>query len=150
MQLIPEWAPNIHPMIIHFPIAILSLAVLASFIEVIFTIEWITKSRIWLYVLGTLSAVAAVLSGREAADSVSPPFEAEMTLSNHSDMGHYTLWFFLAFTVAQLLILKFVKSNKKFTKVVLFIIACGGLFLLFQTGDLGAKLVYKFGVGISK
>ena len=27
MELVPEWAPNIHPMIVHFPIAILLAAI---------------------------------------------------------------------------------------------------------------------------
>jgi len=27
MELIPDWAPNIHPMIVHFPIAILLAAI---------------------------------------------------------------------------------------------------------------------------
>lgn len=29
MQLIPEWGPNIHPMLVHFPIAIILLPVLS-------------------------------------------------------------------------------------------------------------------------
>ena len=150
MELIPDWAPNIHPLIIHFPIALLSLAVFTSFVEIILAKEWVSKSRIWLYVMGSASALAAVLTGREAADSVSPPFKAELTLSNHSDMAHYTLYFFIAFTVVQLVLVRYGKGDEKWIKILLLVAAGIGLFLLFQTGDLGAKLVYKYGVGISK
>jgi len=150
MELIPEWAPNIHPIIIHFPIVLLVMAVFASFVDLILSKEWISKSKIWLYVFGTLSAIIAVLSGRQAADSVSASFSAEMTMSNHSDMGHYTLWFFITYTLIQLLSIRLGKLNKKPIKILLFVIACIGLLLLLQTGDLGGKLVYKYGVGVSK
>ena len=148
--LLPEWAPNLHPLIIHFPIVLLVVAVFTSLVEVILAKEWIYRSRIWLYILGTLSALVAVLTGRQAADSVSPPFSAEMTLSKHSDMGHYTLFFFMALTLAQLLVLRYGKSNKKLVKILILIAGTAGLILLIQTGDLGAKLVYKYGVGVNQ
>ncbi len=147
---LPEWAPNLHPLIIHFPIVLLVVAVFTSFVEVILAKEWIYRSRISLYILGTLSALVTVLTGRQAADSVSPPFSAEITMSKHSDMGHYTLYFFIALTLAQLLVLRYGKSNKIVVKILLLIAGMGGLILLFQTGDLGAKLVYKYGVGINQ
>ena len=150
MQLVPDWAPNIHPIIVHFPLALLSLAVFSSFLETVLAQELISKTRLWLYILGTISALAAVLSGRGAGDTVNPPFKAEMTLGNHSDMAHYTLYFFIAFTAVQILLVRFGKPNKKLIKVLLLIVASVGLFLLYQTGDLGGKLVYKYGVGISK
>ena len=30
MNLVPDWAPNIHPLLVHFPIALLSTAVAAD------------------------------------------------------------------------------------------------------------------------
>lgn len=30
MNLVPEWAPNVHPLIVHFPIALLFAAVLVD------------------------------------------------------------------------------------------------------------------------
>lgn len=147
MELIPDWAPNIHPLLVHFPIAILTLAVFVSLLEVFLTRDWIIKSRLWLYILGSLSAIVAVLSGKAAADSVSPPFSAEMTLSNHSDSAYIVLWYFLAFTLIQLVLPRFIKIDKTWVRIAYFLIACFGLSLLITTGDLGAKLVYKYGVG---
>jgi uncharacterized membrane protein len=147
MELIPDWAPNIHPLLVHFPIAILTLAVSVSLIEVFLIRDWISKSRLWLYIFGSLSAIVTVLSGRAAADSVSPPFSAEMTLSNHSDSAYIVLWYFLAFTMIQLVLPRFIKIDKTWVRIAYFLIACFGLSLLITTGDLGAKLVYKYGVG---
>jgi len=147
MELIPDWAPNIHPLLVHFPIAILTLAVSVSLLEVFLLRDWISKSRLWLYIFGSLSAVVTVFSGKAAADSVSPPFSAEMTLSNHSDSAYVVLWYFLAFTVLQLVLPRFIKINKKWLRIAYFLVACFGFSLLLTTGDLGAKLVYKYGVG---
>lgn len=149
-SLLPDWAPNIHPILVHFPIALLVIAVVASLAEVIFSGEWISKARISLYAFGTLSALVAVLSGREAADSVDASFSAEITMGKHSDMGHYTLYFFIVFTVVQLLIMYFKKSNQKIIKIIFLVVGVLGLILLVQTGDLGAQLVYKYGVGVHK
>ena len=147
MDLVPDWAPNAHPLIIHFPIALLSLAVLASLVEVFVKSEWLTKSRLWLYILGSLSAVVSVLTGRSAADTVSPPFNAEMTLSQHADSAHLVMWYFVSFTLLQLILPKFLKTDGIWVRLAYFLVACFGLSLLISAGDLGAKLVYKYGVG---
>ena len=147
MDLVPDWAPNAHPLIIHFPIALLSLAVLASLAEVFVKPEWLTKSRLWLYILGSLSAVVSVLTGRIAADTVSPPFNAEMTLSQHSDSAQLVMWYFVGFTFLQLVLPKFLKTDSIWIRLAYFLVACFGLSLLISAGELGAKLVYKYGVG---
>ena len=36
MQFVPEWAPNIHPIIIHFPIVLLIIAVLFDLAGLVF------------------------------------------------------------------------------------------------------------------
>ncbi len=35
MSLIPEWMSNVHPLIVHFPVALLVIAVLADFLSLI-------------------------------------------------------------------------------------------------------------------
>ncbi|SVE05786.1 uncharacterized protein METZ01_LOCUS458640, partial [marine metagenome] len=34
MALLPSWAPNLHPLIVHFPIAVLTAAVVADLIDI--------------------------------------------------------------------------------------------------------------------
>jgi len=149
MDILPEWAPNVHPLIIHFPIAVLSIAVLFDFIYQIWDRSWLSKSCLSIYILGTLSALAAFLTGQYAADNVNMPMQAELTVSNHSDMAKYTLLFFSLYSIIRAIYWWKLKPKPIF-KVGFFILALLGLFLLFQTADLGGKLVYKYGVGISK
>jgi len=149
LQILPEWAPNIHPLIIHFPIAVLTTAVLFDFIYQIWDRNWLSKSSLALYLLGALSSLAAFLTGILAADSVNMPMQAELTVSNHSDMAQYTLIFFALYSLIRILF--WWKSKlAKLVKIAFFIFALLGLLLLFKTADLGGKLVYKYGVGIAK
>ena len=149
MDILPEWAPNVHPLIIHFPIAVLSIAVLFDFIFQIWDRSWLSINCLSIYILGTVSALAAFLTGQYAADNVNMPMQAELTVSNHSDMAKYTLLFFSLYSIIRAIYWWKLKPNPIF-KVSFFILALLGLFLLFQTADLGGKLVYKYGVGISK
>jgi len=64
MPFVPDWAPNVHPMIVHFPIALLFVGVLIDLIGLAFRERafWRGAALIF-YVGGGLGALAAVLSG---------------------------------------------------------------------------------------
>ncbi len=90
MQLLPDWAPNVHPLVVHFPIALIFIAILVDISSVIFKRQiWIKYSAIMLYTLGTATALAAYLSGRQAADSVLLPPMANPVLNHHSDLAEH-------------------------------------------------------------
>ncbi len=148
--LLPEWAPNIHPMIIHFPIVLWLVAVLADLVWLFQTKSWLRNMTITLYVLGSIGALAAYLSGDQAMDIVSVPMQGEVTAGNHSDWGHYTLYFFSAYAIIRLFLFSKQWDKKKWLAVVLFVLGALGMGMVAKTADLGGKLVYKYGVGIKK
>lgn len=148
--LLPEWAPNIHPMIIHFPIVLWLVAVLADLVWLFQTKSWLRNMTITLYVLGSIGALAAYLSGDQAMDIVSVPMQGEVTAGNHSDWGHYTLYFFSAYAIIRLFLFWKQWDKKKWLAVVLFVLGALGMGMVAKTADLGGKLVYKYGVGIKK
>jgi len=149
-QLLPEWAPNIHPLIIHFPIAVWLIAVLFDWISVIGNRKWIRNTTISLYGLATLSAIAAFLSGKQAIDQVAVPFQGEVTAGYHSDWGHYTFYFFVAYFFLRILIFWKKLDKRKWIAIVLAVLGIAGIGIITKTADLGAKLVYKYGVGVNK
>jgi len=148
MQLIPDWAPNIHPMIVHFPIVLLIIAVLfdtAGLILKKFT--WLQKSALLLYLLGTIAAGVAFLTGRAASDGLDIPANVITAVNDHADWAEITLWFFSIYTIIRLSIGYFFKSLKKVIVIPIVLIGLLGIYFLYQTGDHGAKLVFGYGLG---
>lgn len=147
--ILPEWMPNIHPLIIHFPIVLLLLAVLLHLTAlIIWTLPWLRTITLSVFILGFLTLILTYLSGRQAADSVSIPTVAINTLSKHADLALWTLIYFGVLTVLHLGI-KFLKVyDRKSISIVLFVLGSLGLVLIVRTADLGGQLVYKYGVGV--
>ncbi len=148
MQLLPDWAPNIHPMIVHFPVVLLMIAVLFDIIGLFSTkFDWIKKSALLLFFLGTIAAVIAFLTGRAASDGLNIPINVVNAVNDHADWAEVTLWFFSIYTIIRLLIGFFFKSLKKVIVIPVVLIGLLGIYFLYQTGDHGAKLVFGYGLG---
>ncbi len=148
MELIPEWAPNIHPLVVHFPIAIILLAVLTDLMNFFLPDDWWDdlKSTI-LYGVGTISAIAAYYSGTWAADSIFLPSQAQNVLNSHSDWALWTVWFFVGYVALRIGLHWYKTFDRQSIKVAIFILALPGIFLLYETGDHGAELVFGYGAG---
>ena len=72
MAFLPSWIPNLHPLVVHFPIAMLTAAFVADLIA--FILPHPTKAEhisTWLYTIGASLAVIAYFSGDAAARTVS-------------------------------------------------------------------------------
>lgn len=147
MQL-PEWAPNLHPLIIHFPIVLLIAAVLFDTAGLFMkNNNWLQKASLILYIFGTVGALAALLSGEAAAESLQIPSAAAPHVEHHEEWAETTLYFFIIYTAARLLIFFFMKSLRKAFLVIAVLIGYVGLYFLYETGDHGAELVYGYGLG---
>ncbi len=148
MELLPAWAPGVHPLIIHFPIALLSLAVGLTVVDLAYSRKWLTKATAGLYLLGSLGAIASYISGRSAADSIGLNLKAEVAIGTHSDWGLYTLLYFLAMTIIYYLVKFMLKQDKILFKVILAVLALAGFFILAQTAEYGGRLVFEYGLGV--
>ncbi len=148
--LLPEWAPNVHPMLVHFPIAIFITALLLDFVQLLWKKEWLHLSVTALFIFAALVALVTYLSGKQAVDIVSVPMRAELTASNHSDWGLYTLLYFSLFAVLRAFLFWKGLDRKRVVVILLFCGSLAGAALIGKTADLGGKLVYKYGVGIQK
>jgi len=147
---LPDWAPNVHPLIIHFPIALWMVAVLFDLISLFLPKDWLNNMVVTLYCLGAIGSLAAYLSGEQAMDIVSVPMQGELTAGTHSDWGHYTLYYFIAYAVVRLFLFWKEWDKKKMVAIALFLFGAIGMGMVAKTADLGGKLVYKYGVGIKK
>ncbi len=148
MGLLPDWAPGIHPLIIHFPIALLALAVGLTVLDLFYSQKWLQNATLGLYVLGSVSALAAYFSGRDAADSIGLNLKAEVAIGTHSDWGLYTLLYFAVLTLTYFGAKFILKQNTMTIRVLLAVMAMAGFFILAQTAEYGGRLVFEYGLGV--
>ncbi|MGK7369534.1 MAG: DUF2231 domain-containing protein [Candidatus Halalkalibacterium sp. M3_1C_030] len=148
MELIPDWAPNIHPMVIHFPIALLVVAagmnLLTFFIPEKWWDEW--KNTI-LYGLGAITAIIVYFTGQSAADTVFLPTEAQSVLNHHADWALWTVWYFGLYALGRIALHWYERMSRFSLRILAFALALPGLFFLYETGDHGAQLVFGYGAG---
>ena len=152
MQLVPDWAPNIHPMIVHFPIVSLIGAVFFDLLNLFLKrYDWLNKSALALYLLGTVAIIITFFTGRSAADGLDIPAQIIPAVTDHADWAELTLWFFIIFLVVRLAARFWLKSVagglKNVVGILLVFISLPGIYLLYETADHGAKLVFGYGLG---
>ncbi len=142
---------NLHPQVVHFPIAFFLGYVLLEIIGVIFKKDFFSKAAYLFLFLGVLGAFAAVLTGNSAVDAAKALSKkgvhiAFNAIENHEDMANLTMWFFTGL----LFLRTFFVLKKKFVgkiKLLVVLLALLGSFFIYRTGQLGGKLVYKHGIG---
>ncbi len=148
---LPDWAPNVHPLIVHFPIALLTTAVALHFLELIRP-GWgkVKTISTALYVLGFIAGWVAYFAGQEAADGVSLPSSAIPILNQHADLAQRTVIIFSIVAGARLLEYFTEKLDHLGWRISIFLLGGIGLVSLTLTGDHGARLVFEQGVGVQK
>ena len=152
MNLLPDWAPNVHPLIVHFPIGLLLAAAGLD------SAAWVYRCNrslrfvaTVLYVAGTISLIAAYFTGRAAAETVWLPGMAHAAVKAHWDMALRAMSFFCVTTVLRLLLLWWQRPAPRPAALAVFALAgLVGVVLIVETADRGALLVYGHGVGIGR
>jgi len=148
--MLPDWIPNIHPFVVHFPIALLVVAVLFDLARLWFRQQsWLHNAVIALYTTGTIGLVAAFWSGRQAVETVSVTGAAVPVVTTHEDWALYTLIFFGIFTTIRLWTW-WKELEKGWVLPALIAPALIGTGMLWYTGERGAELVYKHGVAVGE
>ncbi len=136
---------NIHPLFVHFPIALLFGFLCIELVAALFNKQaWRTVASFFLY-LGTLSALVTVFFGLEAAKTVAHTEAVHEIMVQHQYYG---------ITVAVLSVVLsfwrwFVRASfgviGSTLHILLAFITC---FILFLGADLGGLMVYQYGVGV--
>jgi uncharacterized membrane protein len=149
MQLIPAWAPNVHPMIIHFPIVLIALAVLADLFHLVRPrMQGPSAVATVLYLLGALSAVSAYVSGRIAADAVFIPGMAHGLVDEHGNWALATTITFVTLAALRPVVRLIGLADTRATRLLFLALGFAVLVLVQQTAERGARLVYEQGVGV--
>lgn len=135
---------EIHPMLVHFPIAFLLAGVLLDLLAMRRQSELLTRSAAGLLLVGVVSGWLAAAAG----------MLAYYTVPAHTEAAHVTMYWHLGIAVTMLLLFTLlavtrwfaIASPAKLWQATLAVTAC---VLLVITGALGGQLVYHGGAGVS-
>ena len=149
---LPEWAPNVHPMLVHFPIALWCAAVAFDVVALVWSRQGgLRIAASLLYAAGALGALAAFLTGRASGDVMLLSGAANTVLTDHADWATITVWSLGAFAALRLILWRFSPwGANRALRVGLCMIGAGGLFLVFETASHGARMVFEHGVGVQR
>jgi len=136
--------PNLHPMVVHFPIVLLLLAFfsqLAALFVYRKPLSWVT---LFLLAGGFLGAILASrvfhVHPEGLPASVHDVFEA------HEGLAYITLWL-SGIALVFKIISHFVFDTKKWAELIVLLVILGAAITVTLTGHLGAEMVYLDQVG---
>ena len=153
---IPPWE-GLHPLIVHFPIALLLITPLLVIVGALLAPE---KGRVVLYTalglmfMGTLGAFLAAASGEAAGKLAERTPQVDAVLERHEQLADATRAVFAGLTV---IFAAIVFAPKVFRRLpgrlvttalpLMFLLFYGaGMLLLANTAHNGGRLVHEFGV----
>jgi len=133
---------HFHPMIVHFPIALIMIGFIAELVSLFFKKEaCLSFAGFWLLIIGALAALTAYLTGEF--------FTGEMTgaagavKETHEIFAKITLWTMIANAVFRI----YLKSSGKeqgAMKWIAFVIYAISAIAVSITGFYGGSLVYNY------
>ena len=149
MTLIPSWAPNFHPLVIHFPIVLVMTAAVVDLVDVAFERSpWLRAATTTLYITSAVSLIVAYLTGTQAGSTVLVPGMAYPVLTAHRQWALVTMTYCIVVAALRLILLRGNSARSRRRRVMLLGIGLVSVVLIQQTAERGARLVYEFGTGI--
>ena len=139
---------QLHPVVDHFTIALLFVAVLTDLVgSLLPTRIWIRNMALSLMILGALAAGSSYLTGDLEADRIWKALgpDAQAILKRHAQMGTYLAMTFGVLAVWRIFIAAF--GFMAGSRPIYLIVALIAIVTLGYAGHLGGSLVYNYGGG---
>jgi uncharacterized membrane protein len=135
---------NIHPLVVHFPIAFLMGAALLYFLALIFRRDTLATTAFSLLILGAFSACVAAGTGLYAEEGVMVSRSVrEHLLEQHEQLMLATTGLSIALTLWAMIARPFPKK-KRVIFMFLFVVMLG---IMTWSSDYGARMVYDYNAG---
>ena len=137
--------PNLHPIMVHFPIALLTAALVLDLAGLAFQNSHAMKSGWWIFLSGAIGLAATVTTGLLARSAEQIPESARSVLETHQELA------FISAVVFSMLLLwrigtKTVISTRR--PAVFLSLYTAGVLLVWLGALQGGELVYRYGVGV--
>ena len=143
--------PNLHPALVHFPLALLPMAILFEVLGLAMRRqEWLQHSAAALYAAAAVGALLAQWAGERAAGSlIGVPARVEPLIAEHSDRAHDAVWAMGVLAVLRLSVMLWERESVRTAlRALLVVFALASLALLGYAADLGGALVYRHAVAV--
>ena len=134
----------LHPILVHFPIALLFVSVLFDLMGAALSRDSFREGALWLLGLSLIGGIAAAIAGDMAEDTAEKAGISESLIETHEMWAQITLG-----VMALLLLSRLLLRNRFSTRTLAayLVVAAMGLIALIATGHTGGDLVYKHGAG---
>ena len=136
----------LHSLIVHFPVALLSLATVLYIAEFITRRQELASFGLLCLILGEVAAIAAVITGNISENSLVKTNEISRLTELHETLGMVTIWIF------GMLLIWGILRRKKFV----FLEKAGFVFLLIAatfnlafSAHLGGRIIFEKGGGVA-
>lgn len=135
----------VHPMVVHFPIALLLVSSLFDLFALRWRTEQFRETSFSLLVLGVLAAGAAVVTGHFAEEAVEQSGIPKRAIEIHEELGFAVFWVFLALLGLRLAMCR---GWMRVQPRLVLAVGLGGALLMLVASYFGGDLVYRFGAGV--
>ncbi|HEY5470170.1 MAG TPA: DUF2231 domain-containing protein [Bacteroidales bacterium] len=138
---------HLHPMIVHFPVALITVGFVAEVVSLFFKSEkCLSKTGFYLMILGTLGAIAAWSTGQLFTEE---PTQGEIlkVFQKHETGALITMILMIAGTIFRIwLVVK--KKDETPLKWIAFSFYLLAFVAVTFTGFMGGTMVYDFMIGL--
>ncbi len=139
----------LHPMLVHFPIALLAVALLFDVAALFFPKAELVRASLYVSALGALGAVGAYFTGEAAEESAERLPGIEALLERHEDLGKLLMGGAIAVLVIRLAFFWRRWHEPIAGRAVLAFLGAVLVGLVAATGYAGGQLVYEHGAGVA-
>lgn len=138
--------PPVHPAIVHFPIALLTLSFIADLFGFFYRSDSLQSAGWWSLLGAAVGAAAAVIAGLWDMNREEIEHKAHERVHTHLKIGLVVFALIAGLTIWRWIIY----SNVEYSLGWFYLIfALSVLALTFFQGWLGSELVYGYGVGVA-
>lgn len=147
MSLLPglQNLQNVHPLFVHFPVALILVALFSEAVWWLTGKDHFRRFAIYLLCLSALSAVAAVITGYIASNSLGHDTPGHDFVHEHRDVMLWMSGLLVVTTVVMLFVRSFREGKWRRLLIVPLLVIAG---LLVYGADKGGRLVFEYGIGI--
>ncbi|MBP9854800.1 MAG: hypothetical protein KBD53_08035 [Candidatus Omnitrophica bacterium] len=139
-----EFLEHLHPMVVHFPIALLITAFVLEIASWLTKKDFFHQCALCLYVFSVLMIPFVVKTGLLEEDRLKLHHPL---LEQHERYALWMMWW----TLTSLPVLWFFyHKQRKFFRALFIVSLLGAAVLVTLTGDRGGKMVYEYGVGVEQ